>query len=150
MNKFLSLIFIFAVACSSASAPKEDTKPKTTGSYSSTSTDEANPCATAGATYLETSTEEAGGTCGAVSPQIITISQDGTLATSETCTTIMQTSCTAQDSGCVTTSNGVTCTSTTDVTFASDGSSASGLITLSCTEGATSCVSTYNVSIQRQ
>ena len=45
---------------------------------------------------------------------------------------------------------GVTCTITTDVTFAADGSSASGLETLSCSNSSSSCTSTYRFTATRQ
>lgn len=110
----------------------------------------ANPCATKGATYLESFSEEPGGTCGAISDQIVNIGQDGTLTQSVSCKRITQTGCTAQDTGCSFTSDGLTCTVNTDITFAEDGSSSSGLESTNCQSSTYSCSSTYQVSGVRQ
>jgi hypothetical protein len=69
-----------------------------------------------------------------------------------TCASIEQTGCRAHDSDCKsTTSNGCTADVTFDITFAQDGSSASGLETavISCPNGQT-CASTYQVTSTRQ
>jgi hypothetical protein len=114
--------------------------------------EQANPCATPGATYLMSFSEEAGGTCGPVSSQIININSDGTISTpsSVSCANVTQDGCTAKDTDCTETVNGGTATVTTDVTFSSDGSSASGLETLTVTSNGQSCTSTYQVSATRQ
>ncbi len=111
----------------------------------------ANPCATRGATYLE-SFVQVSGTCGAIPSEIINISSNGTITTTSavTCASVSQTGCTAQDSDCTSTANGYSITATTDVTFASDGSSATGLETVSMTGNGTSCTSTYDVTATRQ
>jgi hypothetical protein len=123
-------------------------------SSKSSSEQQANPCATRNATYLETFTEMAGGTCGPIAQEIVNIGSDGTISNgaSISCAMTQQDGCTARDSGCTTTtSNGCTATIQTDVTFAADGSSASGLesVTVTCPSGS-SCGSTYQVSAQRQ
>jgi hypothetical protein len=116
----------------------------------SSSTNKANPCATPGATYLFHFVEQANGTCGPVPDSIVNINADGTLSSSVSCQTINQTGCTAQDTGCTSSSNGTTCNFTTDVTFASDGSGATGLETFTCSNGSSSCWSTYAVTAARQ
>lgn len=123
----------------------------TCSSSSSTSHPLANPCATKGATYLEHFVQESGD-CGALPDEIVNIGADGTLTSSSSvsCATVSQNGCTAQDSDCTTTNNGVTCMVTTDVTFARDGSSASGLESVTCTGNGASCTSTYQVSAARQ
>jgi hypothetical protein len=125
------------VACSSTPAPQA--KP-------------ANPCATVGATYEVSFVEQAGGTCGPVPSAIVNISPDGTVAGSQSvsCATVTQEGCTAHDSGCTFAGNGTTCTGTTDVTFAADGSGATGLETISCSNASASCTSTYNTTETRQ
>lgn len=112
----------------------------------------ANPCATPGATYLDHFVEQSGGTCGAIPDTIININPDGTVATtaSVSCATKTQTGCTARDSGCTVTTNGTTCTVTTDITYAADGTSATGLESLSCTTGNQTCTSSYSVASRRQ
>ncbi len=72
---------------------------------------------------------------------------DGTLTgVPLSCSSTSQTGCTARNTDCTTTNKGTTCTITTDVTFAQDGSSASGLETASCTDGTVSCTSTHAVT----
>ena len=115
----------------------------------------ANPCATPGATYLDHFAEQSGGTCGPIPDVIININKDGTLAgsgsgTAPTCQSNSGSGCTVKLNNCTSTNNGVTCTITTDVTFAADGSSASGLETLSCSGSSSSCTSTYKVTATRQ
>ena len=122
------------------------------GGASGTTNEQANPCATKGASYLETLTEQAGGTCGAITSQVVNINSDGTLTTSTpiTCAHVSQTGCTAQDTDCTFTSMGYNFTETFDVTFASDGSSAHGLITISGSGNGMSCTSTYTVTFAKQ
>jgi hypothetical protein len=113
----------------------------------------ANPCATRGATYLATFAEMSGGTCGPVPQQIVNVDSNGqiTNGTSITCANDDLNGCTEMKSGCMgTTSNGCSATIQTDVTFASDGSGASGLETIQVTCGASVCSSTYRVSLARQ
>jgi len=112
----------------------------------------ANPCATPGASYLETFAEQPGGTCGTAPSQVLNVNTNGTVTSSVpvSCASTEQSGCTAHDADCAETTNGVTCMVTTDVTFASDGSSATGLETLSCSNASSSCVSTYTVSAARQ
>jgi hypothetical protein len=110
----------------------------------------ANPCATPGATYLFQFVEQSGGTCGSLSDAIVNVNPDGTIVGSLTCKATNQNGCTAQNTGCTSSSNGTSCTVDTDVTFASDGSGATGLETFSCANGASSCTSTYAVTATRQ
>jgi hypothetical protein len=111
---------------------------------------EANPCATPGATYLFHFVEHPGGNCGPVPDEIVNVNSDGTLSSSVSCENITQDGCTARDTGCMTSSNGIDCSVTTDVTFAKDGSSASGLETAMCSNSAASCTSTYDVTATRR
>lgn len=104
----------------------------------------ANPCATPGATYGLSWTERSGGTCGPISDQILIVGKDGTLpGTPLACRASTQTGCRAQESDC--TSSTSQCHFTSDETFTSDGSSATGFITISCPN----CVSTYSASATR-
>jgi hypothetical protein len=111
----------------------------------------ANPCATPGATYLEHYDELANGSCGPLADDIFNVAPDGTLTTAApiSCETASQTGCTARNSGCAAQLNGSTCMVTTDVTFMSDGSSASGVLTFSCSNGIRSCESTYQYTATR-
>jgi hypothetical protein len=114
-------------------------------------TAEANPCATPGATYLEHFAEHPGGTCGPITDQVLNINHDGTIDTaSPDCDSVTQDGCTARDTNCRTSANGTDCTATTSVTFAKDGSAASGIATISCTAGSSSCESTYDISAERR
>jgi hypothetical protein len=127
-------------ACSSSSAA------------SGPSSEPANPCATKGASYLETLVEQAGGTCGPITSQVVNINSDGTITTSTplSCAHVSQTGCVAQDTDCTFSSMGFDFSETFDVTFTSDGSSASGLITLSGSGNGQNCASTYDVTFARQ
>jgi hypothetical protein len=114
------------------------------------SNNQANPCATKGATYLATFTEVSG-TCGPIPSQVVNVNPDGTITdtSNETCASVYQQGCTATRNSCTWSSQGFNFTSTSSVTFASDGASASGIVTLSAS-GAGSCAETYNVSYVRQ
>ena len=114
-------------------------------------TNQANPCATRGATYLLHAEEQRGGTCGPLADEILNIGSDGTLPGPPVrCDAITQDGCTARDTNCTQTTNGVTCSTTTSVTFTADGKSASGLITLRCRDSDGGCTSTYAVTAKRQ
>ncbi len=119
------------------------------GCSSNVTTNQANPCATKGATYLGHAVQESGN-CGDAPDQIINVGSDGTLDKNVSCARITQDGCTACNSDCTFGSNGVTCTATTDVTFAYDGSSAHGLESISCYNSVSSCASTYVVTLIRQ
>ena len=113
----------------------------------------ANTCATKNASYLETLTELPGGTCGRGSLQSININADGAFTSSNpiNCEHVSQTGCTATDTGCKFSSQGVDFAETIVTTFTEDGSSASGLLTLSSHHGnGESCASTYGVTLVRQ
>lgn len=114
------------------------------------STNEANPCATRGATYFE-HCEIASGNCGAFPDQYVHINSDGTIDQSVSCETINQDGCTAHDTGCVIQLNNE-CNATVDftTTFSDDGSSArsSMAIDVVCSYG--SCSGSYICSMQRQ
>lgn len=111
----------------------------------------ANPCATPGATYLGHFVEQSG-TCGPIPDQIINVNPDGTLSSSMavSCAQTTVAGCTTQNTDCMSTSAGSTCSVTSDVTFSPDGTSASGLETARCTYSGGSCTSTYNVTATRQ
>jgi hypothetical protein len=97
--------------------------------------------------------EDSTGTCGAIPDQIINIGQDGTVANgaSITCDKKEIDGCTAKNSGCTsTTASGLSCMLNSDVTYAQDGGSASGLETITCTSGGSTCSSTYSVTAARQ
>lgn len=139
MRNVFRLGVALLVGCSSTSA-----------SPTSPSTNQANPCATKGATYLFHSVETAGGTCGPVPDQIVNINADGTVpGPGVTCEAITQTGCTARNTNCTSTTGANPCKSTTDITFTADGTSASGLQTMSCTDATGSCTSTYKVTATR-
>ncbi len=108
-------------------------------------------CATPGATYLESFTQTSG-TCGPVPSEIVDISPEGTvvLASSMTCSSANWTNCTLQYNDCTTNVNGVLYTTTSSVTFAIDGGSASGAASVAATGNGIVCASTYNVTAVRQ
>jgi hypothetical protein len=137
--KVTGTILLWALGCSSSSG----------GGSGGTA---ANPCATPGATYLLTFTENPTGTCGAIPSELITISSSGQVITSTplSCQSQMVSGCTEQNTNCTITSNGATCSATSDVTFAMNGASASGMETISCSGSGQSCTSTYTVSAARQ
>ena len=112
----------------------------------------ANPCATPGATYFQTFTTISGD-CGDIPAQIVNIGNDGTVPAAEgvSCQKVEQDGCRAHNTGCSVTMDGCTTTATTDVTFADDGSSATGMesVTIRCTDGS-SCSGTYEVAMERR
>ena len=115
----------------------------------------ANPCATPGATYYARLHEQRNGTCGPVSDQIVNLGSDGqggatvNVATPR-CKSSVQDGCTAKNTGCVTETNGIRCETTTSVTFAADGSSAEGLMSIRCSDDEGGCSSTYLIEYTRQ
>ncbi len=112
----------------------------------------ANPCATPGATYLQ-SFELISGNCPELPDVILNITEDGLVpdAVGLECQVRGQNGCRAQNSNCVFTDQGCEYTFTTDVTFAEDGSSAEGLetVTVICDDGS-SCAGTYRVEAERR
>lgn len=140
MVRFITLACCLGlIACSSDG---DDDKPKTSN---------ANPCATPGATYLQTSTV-IDGNCGDIPAQIINIGNDGTLSEDPIqCDRIEQDGCRAHNTNCVLRTADCTNTFTFTTTFEDDGSSASGLTTMkiSCKDGS-SCLGTYSVEMVRQ
>lgn len=143
MNKYLALFVIGFIGCSGADS----------SSFEQT-TNQANPCATRGATYLLHCDELSGGNCGSISDEIFHINTDGTmpsLSEGITCDDITQDGCTARDTNCRSIVGGCVLTETFVTTFKQDGSSAQSLITLSirCDDGS-GCKSTYECFIVRQ
>jgi hypothetical protein len=118
---------------------------------SGTSTPSANPCATKNATYLETLTQVSGN-CGPIASQVVNISAEGTvvLPAQVTCASLTETGCTTRATDCTLTTQGVTFTETFESTFASDGSSATGIVTLTGSANGGSCTSTYDITMTRQ
>lgn len=112
----------------------------------------ANPCATRGSTYLQSSTEISGD-CGPIPDQIVNINPDGTITqdTPLTCDSVTQEGCTARDTGCKwTTSEGVSWAMTFETAFKADGSSATGIEMIRGSGNGQTCTSTYNVSMTRR
>jgi hypothetical protein len=113
----------------------------------------ANPCATRGATYYQAA-QEISGNCGPIPSQIVNVNPDGTITsdTKVTCAKVTQSGCTARDTDCKWASQGVDFTMTFSTTFADDGSSAMGLMTVSGNGNGNgqSCTSTYSVTMTRQ
>jgi hypothetical protein len=140
---FLGGVLLSVAGCSSSSSPS---------SGNTSSSEIANPCATKGASYVESFVEQQGGTCGPISNVLVNVNSDGTITTSTpiTCAHVSQNGCTAQDTNCTFSSNGFDFTETFDVTFADDGSSAHGVVTISGSGKGQSCTSTYDVTFTRQ
>jgi hypothetical protein len=112
------LLFALLVAgCSGSSGPSDHS---------------ANPCATPGATYVEVFTQTSGN-CGPIPNQVINVSPGGDVTASSTisCASSNQNGCTATGSDCTFTSQGFDFTETYSTTFASDGSAAMGVLSLS-------------------
>ncbi len=112
----------------------------------------ANPCATPGATYLQQFIERSGN-CGPITDRIINISKNNTIASSSeidlSCANVEQDGCTARDTDCISSSNGITCSNTFITEFAPDGSVAEGVSTISCKSENFNCVSTYSYNFTR-
>jgi hypothetical protein len=142
-----TLLVVLLIGCSATDSST---------SSSGTRTIPANPCLTTGASYL-CHFEVESGNCPSLADQVVNVNPDGTitLSSSVSCTTITVDGCSTHESDChwSYTSGGAGCnyTSTSEITVASDGSSASGLVsmTASCNDGET-CAGTYQVSYARQ
>lgn len=111
----------------------------------------ANPCATPDSTYYESCVEESG-TCGPIPDQVVNISPSGTFTSKAniSCAESTQNGCTARDTDCALSSNGVSINETFETTFAEDGSSATSVITMTMNGYGQTCVSTYNCTMTRQ
>jgi hypothetical protein len=122
------------------------------GSGGGSTTEPANSCAVRGATYIVTQTELPGGSCGPISPDLITVNQDGTITDPEptTCAMWSQTGCTSVETNCTYQENGYTDTFTRQLTFTTDGSSATGQCTFSASGHGLSCSSTYSMTVTRE
>ena len=117
--------------------------------------DKANPCATPGANYLETFAALDGGTCGALATITIQVNADGTIALQQglSCASVTVTGCTTLETDCTFSDQGTGWTQTLSLTFASDGSSATGTFSATSTAmglGAMPCSGTYDVTAPRQ
>jgi hypothetical protein len=111
----------------------------------------ANPCATPNSTYLQTFTEVSGN-CGPIPSVITNINADGTITqtTPINCASVTQSGCTARDTDCAWSASGFSYSETFETTFMQDGSSATGLLTLSGMGNGQICSETYNISMVRQ
>ena len=111
----------------------------------------ANPCATPGASYLA-SFAEVSGNCGPIPSQVVNINPDGTVSggTSMNCAGQSQQGCTANLTDCKWSAKGYDFTMTSHVTFASDGSSASGLASFGASGNGVACSETYQLTYARQ
>ncbi|HEY2516483.1 MAG TPA: hypothetical protein VGI39_36685 [Polyangiaceae bacterium] len=120
-------------------------------SSSGPATEPANPCATKGASYLETFTEQFGN-CGPLAAQTIDVSATGTVTTpiKVTCASASLSGCAAHNSDCTFSNQGNDFTESFDVTFAADGSSATGSLTITGKGNAGMCTSTYKIVMVRQ
>ena len=134
----VTTLAVLAACSSSDPAPPPPTK--------------ANACATPGKTYLTHFVEQPGGTCGPLADVLVTVNQDGTLpGPVVSCQSKTETVCRTQATDCTTSAiKGLTCHVTSDLTYASDGASAAGTETASCTGGSTTCASTYQITVTRQ
>jgi hypothetical protein len=143
MARLFAVLACLTVACGGNDSSKQATNPPAP---------KANPCATPGATYLNTYTTVSGD-CGDIASDITNIGDDGTVpaAMGVTCKSYEQDGCRAHNTGCSTTQGKCTLTATTDVTFSDDGSTASGLFSAAivCTDGS-SCSGTYQIMSVRQ
>ena len=143
----ISLLVAVLVGCSAT-----DSSTAT----SATRTVPANPCMIRGASYLCHFVAESGN-CPVLADEVVNVNPDGTITLSAavSCSTITINGCTIHESNCTwsSTSQGTTCnfTSNSAITAVSDGSSASGLasMTASCSDGE-ACTGTYQVSYTRQ
>lgn len=140
------------IACGALLASMACSSGGTGSGSNGSSTQPANPCATKNATYLEMVSQQPGGTCGQVNSQVINVNADGTitLPTTITCASLTVTGCTTRGSDCTYTSNGDSFTENFETTFAQDGSSATGVLSISGMGNGASCSSTYDMTATRQ
>jgi hypothetical protein len=141
MRTFALCFTVLVVGCSGKSGDGRAAPPPTKNPP-------PNPCATPGARYLDTFSTISGD-CGDIPAGIVNVADDGTIPdiTGSSCQKVEQDGCRGHDTGCKIAQNGCTATVTTDVTFADDGSSSSGLetIEIQCNDGS-GCSGSYQVS----
>ncbi|HEX7603770.1 MAG TPA: hypothetical protein VF316_19260 [Polyangiaceae bacterium] len=139
-QRTLAALSLASLAACSSSAP---TPPPPT---------KVNACATPGKTYLSHFVEQAGGTCGPLADVLVTVNADGTLpGPAVSCESRSEIGCRTQATACTTSAvNGLTCHVTSDLTYASDGSTAAGTETASCSGASSTCTSTYQITVTRQ
>jgi hypothetical protein len=96
---------------------------------------------------VETLTQTAG-TCDAAPTRIVPVAQDGEIALdpSVTCANRYQNGCTEWDSACTWTSDGVSYSATTVVTFDPDAGSASGILDVSAEGNGVTCTGLWGVT----
>ena len=134
MERVFFLAASLAVACSfgSGSAGSDIIQPDT--------------CVTAGGSYVRHFVEETG-TCGNL-PDMLYVGLEETIPT-DSCAGTTITGCTVHGSDCrYMIMSSVSCLLNYSITFASDGSNASGLATMKCV-GSGACTSTYQVTYER-
>lgn len=127
---------------------------------SSSSASPTGPCAARVGTYEETFSEQANGTCPALTPVVLVYpTPAGADSGASSCTggsTVSTDECTVSiEESCPTTFTGGAVgqvRETGDVRWSEDGASASGTLELTLVnpDGSTSCVGTYDVSFQRK
>jgi hypothetical protein len=111
----------------------------------------ANECVTRGASYL-VSYSAVSGNCAPIASEVINVESDGTIAgaTPRPCAAVEQDGCTIRKTDCAWSSGGYDYRFTSTLTFAADGSTGSGLLSVHESGGAWSCFSTYQLSWIRQ
>ena len=135
MKSFVLAGMILIVGCSSGSGQ----------------TVQADSCLTAGASYLVSYTETSGN-CGPVPSEVINVSSSGVIVSpvQVSCASDTVSGCMVQESDCSYTDDGDTFTYSSDVSFASNGSSGSGVFSVSATGSAGTCAGSYNITYTRQ
>jgi hypothetical protein len=109
----------------------------------------ASTCATPGATYV-VHYEERSGACGPRPDETFSVTPDGYIAKDPPdCIRVELDGCSVESDDCTLTWKG-TCSLTSVVTYADDGTIGSGAATITCTGIGQDCVSGYAMTIQRQ
>jgi len=140
LQRTLAALSIAALAACSSSDPAPPPPTK------------VNACATPGKTYLSHFVEQPGGTCGPLPDVLVAVNADGTVAgPTVSCQSRNDTGCRTQATDCTTSAvKGLTCHVTSDLTYASDGTTAAGTETASCSGASSICTSTYQITVTRQ
>ena len=136
MKKIISIVsFVMLAACSSVGTPQN--------------TVQKNSCVTAGASYLEHFVERPNGTCGRFPDMTENVSPSGEINLSGCSGTPRYVGCDVYLDNISCSKNGITVIENGKMSWASDGASGFGIITLSASNSSETCLSTYDVTAQR-
>lgn len=108
-----------------------------------------NACVSAGASYLEHYTQLSGGTCGEVSDVVINVPENGEIELVGCAGVPRYVGCDVYLDNIKCKSNGFDVIQNGKMSWAQDGSSGEGTITITISNNNSSCVSSYDIKAKR-